>query len=41
MKKKYVTPTMKIYQMMQMQILAVSDPYITNDVPEDGNTSLY
>ena len=41
MKKKYVTPTMKSYQMMYMQILAGSDPDLTNGIPGDGNTSTY
>ena len=41
MKKKYIKPEMKVYEMEPQQLLAASDPALHNDGPVDGNDEMW
>ena len=41
MKKKYIKPEMKVYEIETPQLLAGSDPALHNDGPVDGNDEMW
>ena len=41
MKKKYLKPEMKVYEMEPQQLLAGSDPALHNDGPADNNEGMW
>ena len=41
MKKKYLKPEMKVYEMEPQQLLAASDPALHNDGPADNNDEMW
>ena len=41
MKKKYIKPEMKVYEMEPQQLLAGSDPALHNDGPADNNEGMW
>ena len=41
MKKKYIRPEMKVYDMEPQQLLAASNPGLYNDGPGDGNDDIF
>ena len=41
MKKKYLKPEMKVYEVETPQLLAASDPALHNDGPVDGNDEMW
>ena len=41
MKKKYLKPEMKVYEMEPQQLLAGSDPALHNDGPVDQNDDIF
>lgn len=40
MKKRYIKPEMKVYEVGTQQLLAMSDPSL-NGTPGDNNTDMY
>ena len=41
MKKKYLKPEMKVYEMEPQQLLAASDPALPTDGPVDQNDDIF
>ena len=41
MKKNYIKPEMKVYEMEPQQLLAASDPALHNDGPADNNDEMW
>ncbi len=41
MKKNYIKPEMKVYEMEPQQLLAGSDPALHNDGPADNNEGMW
>ena len=41
MKKNYIKPEMKVYEIETPQLLAASDPALHNDGPEDNNEGMW
>ena len=41
MKKKYIKPEMKVYEIETPQLLAGSDPALHNNVPYDNNEGMW
>ena len=41
MKKKYLKPEMKVYEIETPQLLTGSDPALYNDGPGDGNDDIF
>ena len=41
MKKEYIKPEMKVYEMEPQQLLAGSDPALHNDGPADNNEGMW
>ena len=41
MKKNYIKPEMKAYEVEPPQLLAASDPALHNDGPVDGNDEMW
>ena len=41
MKKNYIKPEMKVYEVETPQLLAASDPALYNDGPEDENDDIF
>ena len=41
MKKNYIKPEMKVYEMEPQQLLAGSNPTLYNDGPGDGNEGMW
>ena len=41
MKKNYIKPEMKVYEIETPQLLAGSDPALHNDGPVDGNDEMW
>ena len=41
MKKKYIKPEMKIYEMEPQQLLAGSQEFYNNGTPNDGNDEMW
>ena len=41
MKKNYIKPEMKVYEVETPQLLAASDPALHNDGPADQNDDIF